>query len=369
VVTGSPGRSRSSEQVVDLAAYRVRVAPGALDTLAEVALATASAFRYAIVTDSNVGPLYADRARALLGDRTRVFTVPAGETHKTRRSWAELTDAMLAQGFGRDTTVVALGGGVVGDLAGFVAATYMRGVPYVQVPTTLLAMVDASVGGKTGVDTPAGKNLVGAFHQPAAVVADPELLVTLPRPQLRAGFAEALKHGVIWDAEYFSVVVDAAPALIEAPTDADQLTRIVGRSVSIKAGIVMRDERELGVRKVLNFGHTLGHAIELGSEYRLLHGEAVAIGMVLESTVAEHVGAAEPGISDQIRAGVRSLGLPFARPRDQDPVRIVAATRIDKKARRDAVAYALPHHMGAMAGADAGWSITVPDDVVLRVLS
>src|SRR5678810_1274248 len=174
--------------------------------------------RYAVLTDDNVGPLYAARVRDAIGapDRTTVLTVPAGEAHKTRDTWARLTDELLAAGFGRDSLIVALGGGVVGDVAGFVAATYMRGIPYIQVPTTLLAMVDASIGGKTGVDTPAGKNLVGAFHPPAAVLVDPQLLATLPLREMRAGFAEIVKHGVIADGVYLREVASGAPELLSA---------------------------------------------------------------------------------------------------------------------------------------------------------
>jgi 3-dehydroquinate synthase len=245
----------------------------------------------------------------------------------------------------------------------------MRGVPYLQVPTTLLAMIDASIGGKTGVDTAAGKNLVGAFHQPAAVIADPDVLRTLPQEHLRAGLAEAIKHGVIADAAYFADVVDAAPEIVAGNRSAAAaLERVVVRSVAIKADVVKRDEREGGVRKTLNFGHTIGHAIELRSEYTMLHGEAVAVGMVLESRVAERLGIAEPGTCDRVREAVVRTGLPDARPKNQTPNDILLATRGDKKARSGLVEYALPARIGAMAGADRGWGVAVADDVVLEVL-
>ena len=355
---------------VELPTYRVLIARGALAEVGRIAASTTGAHRYAIVSDESVAPLYAGRVRAALGEgRTRLYTIPSGEEHKTRASWTTLTDSMLADGFGRDTAIIALGGGVVGDLAGFVAATYMRGVPYIQVPTTLLAMIDASIGGKTGVDTPAGKNLVGAFHQPAAVIADPDVLRTLPQEHLRAGLAEAIKHGVIADAAYFADVVGAAPEIIAGNRSAAAaLERVVVRSVSIKADVVKRDEREGGVRKTLNFGHTLGHAIELRSEYRMLHGEAVAVGMVLESRVAERLGIAEPGTSDRVREAVVRTGLPDARPANQAPSDILSATRGDKKARSGVVEYALPARIGAMAGSDRGWGVAVADEVVLEVL-
>jgi 3-dehydroquinate synthase len=355
---------------VELPTYRVLIARGALAEIGRIAAASARAHRYAIVSDESVAPLYAGRVRGALGEgRTRLYTIPAGEEQKTRATWATLTDSMLADGFGRDTAIIALGGGIVGDLAGFVAATYMRGVPYIQVPTTLLAMIDASIGGKTGVDTPAGKNLVGAFHQPAAVVADPDVLRTLPPEHLRAGLAEAIKHGVIADAAYFSDVVDAAPDIIAGSRSAaPALERVVVRSVSIKADVVKRDEREVGVRKTLNFGHTIGHAIELRSDYTMLHGEAVAVGMVLESRVAERLGIAEPGTSERVREAIERTGLPAARPANQTPDEILSATRGDKKAREGVVEYALPERIGAMAAADRGWGVAVADDIVLEVL-
>jgi 3-dehydroquinate synthase len=351
---------------VSLPTYRVTIANGALERLGEIVRAVAPAHRYAIITDSNVGPTYAARVSQSLGSRDEPLTIPAGEAHKTRETWARLTDEMLASGYGRDTTVVALGGGVVGDLAGFVAATYMRGVPYIQVPTSLLAMIDASVGGKTGVDTSAGKNLVGAFHQPAAVVADVGLLETLPREHLRSGMAEAIKHGVIADADYFERVRSLA-ANLDA-LDAVALEEVVARSVSIKADVVRRDEREGGVRKTLNFGHTIGHAVELRSNFALLHGHAVAIGMVYESVIAERIGIASD-VAARIRDAVRVAGLPAARPSGMDVESILAATHADKKARGGSAEYALPARIGTMAGANRGWSMPVSDDLVREVLA
>ena len=355
---------------IELPSYRVLIARGALADIGRIAAASARAHRYAVISDDTVAPLYAGRVRSALGEgRTKLYTVPAGEEQKTRAMWSTLTDAMLADSFGRDTAVVALGGGVIGDLAGFVAATYMRGLPFIQVPTTLLAMIDASIGGKTGVDTPTGKNLVGAFHQPSAVIADLDVLRTLPPEHLRAGLAEAIKHGVIADAAYFDDVAEAAPSIVSGSRQAAAaLERVVVRSIAIKADVVRRDEREGGVRKTLNFGHTIGHAIELRSEYRMLHGEAVAVGMVLESRVAERLGVAEPGTSDRVLQAIERSGLPASRPANLTPDEILSATRGDKKARGGVVEYALPVRIGAMAGADQGWSVAVADDIVLEVL-
>ena len=361
--------ARSARDVV-LPAYRVTIQAGALDRIGEIVRDAAPAHRYAVISDDNVAPLYGARvAAALRAPADALFTIPAGEAHKTRDVWSRLTDALLAAGYGRDTTIIALGGGVVGDLAGFVAATFMRGVPFVQVPTTLLAMIDASVGGKTGVDTAAGKNLVGAFHQPAAVVADPGVLASLPIEHLRAGMAEAIKHGVIADADYFARVASFAASLRSADVTSPAMLDLVARSVEIKADVVTRDEREGGVRKTLNFGHTVGHAVELCSDYTLLHGDAVAIGMVYESVLAERIGVAEPGTADQVRAAVRAAGLPDHRPSTIAVDDVVAATRGDKKARGGVAEYALPSRVGAMAGANRGWSIPVSEDLLRDVLA
>jgi 3-dehydroquinate synthase len=216
-------------------------------------------------------------------------TFPAGEWNKTRETWSALTDQLLAAGIGRDGAVVAVGGGVVGDVAGFVAATVLRGIPYVQVPTTLLAMIDSSIGGKTGVDTVHGKNLVGAFHQPRAVIADVNTLTTLPPVHRSAGMAEALKHGFIADAIYLESLVRDRDRILDAEPGA--LLETVRRSVEIKAAVVADDERELGRRAILNFGHTVGHAIETVCGYEILHGEAVAMGMIVEAELGKHLPA------------------------------------------------------------------------------
>ncbi len=359
--------------------YPVWIGGGALDALGAAVRAHAPAHRLVVVTDSTVAALHADRTRAALAPlgEPLLLTVPPGEGEKTRARWAELTDAMLVAGCGRDTTVVALGGGVVGDLAGFVAATFMRGVPVVQVPTTLLAMLDASVGGKTAVDTPAGKNLVGAFHPPAAVLIDPALVATLPAADRRAGMAEAVKHGVIADATYFHRVAELMPKLACAPghiaRDPDawaaSVREVVARSVAIKATVVAHDEREGGMRKILNFGHTLGHALESESGFALRHGEAVAAGMALEARLAEALGVAEAGTANQVTAALARVGLPTGRPAALDPEAVLAATRGDKKTRAGQVEYALPTRIGATAEARGRWSLPVPDALVREVLA
>jgi 3-dehydroquinate synthase len=333
--------------------------------------ALAPAHRYALITDSKVGPLYANHIAAQFDSASiDILSIPAGESNKTRETWARLTDEMLTKGHGRDSAVIALGGGVVGDVAGFVAATFMRGIPVVQVPTTLLAMIDASIGGKTAVDTPAGKNLVGSFHQPVSVLVDPQVLASLPLKELRAGFAEALKHGVIADEPYLHEVASRAPELLSTGgPKSDSMLSLIVRSIEIKADIVSRDEREAGLRQLLNFGHTIGHAVELVSGYTLLHGEAVAIGMALESELAERIGLAQAGTAATVSSALHSAGLPTALPHGLDGDAVIEAMRSDKKGRSGRTRFALPLRIGEMAGADTGWTVSVSDDQLREVLA
>jgi 3-dehydroquinate synthase len=353
--------------------YPVVVQRGALAEVGRIAAAHAPAHRYVVIADATVAAHHGRTVIAgIPGENTMVLKVPPGEQEKSRERWAQLTDAMLTAGCGRDTTVIALGGGVVGDLAGFVAATYMRGVPVVQVPTTLLAMVDASVGGKTAIDVPAGKNLVGAFHDPAAVVMDPDVLATLPAPALRGGLAEMLKHGVIADAAYWDRTVQALGGGIGDAGFTDALPRLIADSVAIKARVVAQDAREAGLRQVLNFGHTIAHAIERELDYGLAHGDAVAIGMVLEARIGEAMGIAVAGLSDRIADGVRLAGLPAELPANRGLAAdaLLTATAGDKKARAGTVRYSLPRDIGVMEpGQDDRWSVTVPDHIVLQILS
>lgn len=350
--------------------YEVLVGGGLFGALPSILSRFCAAQRYAVITDDRVAELYAlklSRSLHAAGSRTDVFVFSAGEVNKTRETWATVSDAMLEAGLGRDTALIAFGGGVPGDLGGFVAATYMRGLPLVQVPTTLLAMIDASVGGKTGVDTPMGKNLVGAFHQPRAVVIDPLLLHTLPEVHIRAGLAEAVKHGAIADEEYLGWIEQSAPDLLAG--DVDALTRLIIRSVEIKSEIVSSDEREEGRRKLLNFGHTVGHAVEALSGYSMLHGEAVSVGMVEEARIGERMGVTAPGTANRLRKVLSGLGLPTAVPIELDTARVVEWTRSDKKARNGRVEYALIGRLGAGSpGPHAMWGHPVADELANDVL-
>ena len=366
---------------IEVLGYEVLVGVGLVDRLGDICLRVAPAHRYAIITDDQVAPHWLARAQAALGsasDRPPIARrIVAGEASKTREQWASLSDWLLDEGAGRDTTVIALGGGVVGDLAGFVAATYLRGVPVVQVPTSLLAMVDASIGGKTGVDTPAGKNLVGAFHQPALVIADPAALATLPAVHQRAGMAEVIKHGAIADAAFFRMAAAWAAAVHHASASGQsfdwvgpQTLATVGRSVAIKADVVRSDPTERGRRQVLNAGHTVAHALERETGYSLLHGEAVAIGLVVEAELGERAGVTAPGTAEQLRGALGGAGLPTAIPRGVDPVRLVDAMRVDKKSRGGRLAFALLGEIGAPAGNDdRGWSTSIDEVLVQDAVS
>ena len=352
------------------ASYDILIAPGLVQQLDKVVPQYAPAAAYALISDSHVGKLYGEPIAKQLseaGHQVDLFTFPAGESSKTRETWAAISDQMLAAHLGRDCAVIALGGGVVNDVGGFVAATYLRGVPLVQVPTTLLAMIDSSIGGKTGVDVPAGKNLLGAFHQPRVVVADPELLGSLSSVQLAAGLAEAVKHGAIADAEYFAFLEQEYAAIFAKHAPA--LERVVRRSVEIKAEVVAQDERERGKRAILNFGHTVGHAIETTSKYEVLHGEAVAIGMVYEGRLAETLGIAAPGTAQRIRSVLERLHLPVERPDASHVDDLIAAMRADKKVRAGEIRLALPRAIGAAHGDDGhGWTVAVDEATIRQVL-
>ncbi|HWP35805.1 MAG TPA: 3-dehydroquinate synthase [Thermodesulfobacteriota bacterium] len=318
--------------------YPVLVGPGLLDRLgAWVRERLPKAVRAAVITNPRVRRLYGRRVEASLaaaGIEPVALTVPDGERHKTLAAAGRLYDRLAAARLDRASPVVALGGGVVGDLAGFVAATWLRGVPLVQVPTTLLAQVDAAIGGKTGVNHRRGKNLIGAFHQPVLVVSDVETLRTLPEREYRAGLAEVIKYGLIRDAALFAFLEREVERVLAREPAA--VTYLVRRSSEIKAEVVAADEREGGLRAVLNFGHTLGHALEALTGYRkYLHGEAVAIGMVAAVRMSEGLLRDDPGARERVEGVLARYGLPTEPPRVRR-ARLAAALAGDKKARSGA---------------------------------
>jgi len=303
--------------------------------------------RAAIVTNTTVARLHLEPLAAALaaaGVACVRIVVPDGEDHKDWATLDTVFDALLEHRCDRQTAVIALGGGVIGDLAGFAAATYQRGVPFVQVPTTLLAQVDSSVGGKTAINHPRGKNMVGAFHQPLVVVADMDTLATLPDRELRAGLAEVIKHGAIRDAALFAWLEVNMERLLAR--DPEALAHVVKRSVEIKAEVVATDERESGERVLLNFGHTFGHAIEAGVGYgSWLHGEAVGAGMAMAADLSARVGLLDGASVDRLRRLLERAGLPVAGPR-LDADRYVELMAVDKKARAGRTPFILLERLG-----------------------
>lgn len=328
---------------------RAVVGEGALEGLVEELRSRDASERVVLVTDSVVGPLHAEPLQRRLSTRgveTLLLDFAAGEAHKSRETKAALEDALLERGVGRDALLVAVGGGVVGDLTSFVAATWHRGVPVLQAPTTLLSMVDAALGGKTAINLPGGKNLVGAFHQPDALFADTSVLRTLPEPVYREGLAEIVKSALVADRELFEWLERSSESL--TARDPETLARTVSSCLRIKGRIVERDEREAGLRAVLNCGHTVAHAIEAEAGFRISHGEAVAIGLVVESRLAAEMTGFPAEHADRLRRLLEICGLPTRVPSDLDPDRLVVAARRDKKTRAGKIRCALPRQIGRM---------------------
>lgn len=300
-----------------------------------------------LVTDDQVGPLFGESVKAALTGVSRLTEVvlPAGEAHKDMTSIQQILDAALADRHERSSLFVALGGGVVGDMTGFAAACFLRGADFVQVPTTLLAQVDSSVGGKTGVNHKMGKNLIGAFHQPKQVLIDLDTLATLPEREFSAGLAEVVKYGLIRDAEFFGWLIENVAALKDREPGA--VAHAIQRSCAIKAAVVAEDEREGGVRAHLNFGHTFGHAIERIQGYGdWLHGEAVAAGMVLASRLSAAAGGLDETVVDDLIGFNEAVGLPVSPPADVTPPALLAAMGSDKKVTAGKIRYILLRQLG-----------------------
>lgn len=320
-----------------------------------------------IVSNVTVAPLYAARVKALLQahhDHVHVVELPDGEAYKDWGSLNLVFDALLEHACDRKTVIFALGGGVVGDMAGFAAACYMRGIPFVQIPTTLLAQVDSSVGGKTAINHPLGKNMIGAFYQPLRVLCDLDTLSTLPQRELSAGLAEVIKYGPIADMAFFDWIEANMLALRERSPEA--LSHAIRRSCEIKAKVVGHDERESGLRAILNFGHTFGHAIEAGMGYgQWLHGEAVGCGMVMAARLSMALGGVDQAFVDRLTRLVRAAGLPVVAPvlDEQDNVgRYLQLMRVDKKAEAGAIRFVVIDPPGNAVMRSA------PDDVVANVI-
>ena len=338
--------------------YTVAVQPGVRQRVGAWLRAAGLEGPVALVSDATVAALHGDAVQASLeaaGYRVARLVFPAGEAHKTVATVQRLWEGFLQAGLERGSTVVALGGGVVGDLAGFAAATYMRGVAWVNLPATLLAMTDAGLGGKTGADLPAGKNLVGAFHPPRLVLADPEMLATLPEAEFRNGMAEVVKHGVIGDPALFALA---------ARGTRETMTAEVARGMAVKIRVIEADPYEGRQRAALNLGHTIGHGVEAASGFRLRHGEAVAIGMVAEARLAAWLGLASAALAEEIAAALKAWHLPTTIPAGLSTDAICQAMRHDKKKAAGQLRFALPVRVGKVRV-----GITAPEEAIRSVLA
>jgi 3-dehydroquinate synthase len=337
--------------------YPVLASAGFLDNVGEYARKYFPRKGCAIISDSNVAPLFGDRIRKSLtssGFRPILITIPAGEKSKTLKQAGAICDRMIAAGLDRQSFVVGLGGGMIGDISGFVAAIYHRGIPHVQIPTTLLAMVDSSIGGKTGVDTRAGKNLIGAFYQPSLVIDDIDVLKTLPRREFNQGFAEIIKHAIIADAKMFRTLQSWKAG------DAPALQRLIKRNIEIKSRIVAKDERDrTGQRALLNFGHTVGHAIERAGNYRkFLHGEAVSLGIVAACAISMKRAGLPPEERDAIVDLLARFGLPTRLPPNFPRKKVLDAVKFDKKFESGRIRFVVTPRIGTAYVAD---SVTLRD--------
>jgi len=334
---------------VDLAdrGYDIIIQAGLLDQAGEYLRPLAKSANAVVVTNAVVNRLYGSRLIRSLqaaGFRTSVICLPDGERTKSLRWVSAILDELVRRRYERTTVLLALGGGVVGDLAGFAAAVYLRGIPFVQVPTTLVAQVDSSIGGKTGVNHPLGKNLIGAFYQPQLVLSDPDVLHTLPAREYRAGLAEVIKYGVIADARLFKFLETEMHGILNF--DPAAVHHIIQSSSASKATVVSQDEREGDRRRILNFGHTLGHALETVTKYRRYrHGEAVAIGMVVAARLAVQLGLADTRVAARIRDLVHKAGLPDQLP-PYPAAALLRAMRQDKKVRDQRIHFVLPGRIG-----------------------
>ena len=350
-------------------AYSVCVGVGLEKELIEV-IKKAGTRRIAIISDSTVGRLWGPRvvkALRAVDKRAELFVFPAGERNKNQSSVTQLQHALLKRRFGRDSLIVALGGGVVGDLAGFVAATYLRGIPYIQMPTTVLSMVDSSVGGKVGIDTAYGKNTIGAFWQPKAVIADLNFLEGLPRVQVISGFLEAIKTFFTSDKGALSLVkkLDVDSPLADPVT----LQAIIHRSISIKTRIVERDEREKNERKVVNFGHTIGHAVELLSGFKMPHGYAVGYGILVESKISELLGILSKSDFESVQSYLLSFGIQGGALKRFPIEKILDATKADKKSKGGVPHYVLLSSIGRVYRKAGQYASPVESAVIQKALT
>ncbi len=345
--------------------YKIIIGENLLSKLPEFIPEIKNGVRVAIITDSIVEKLYGENLLETiikLNPRNMIFSFPAGEKSKNRQIKEYLEDEMLIGGYARDSIILALGGGVVGDIAGFIASTYYRGIPLYQIPTTIIAMTDSAIGGKTGIDTVYGKNLIGTFYQPSGVIADIGTLSTLPDIEYFSGLAEVLKYGLIMDEEFFHWVEENRTKITEKKKDI--LEEMVTRSCKNKIKVVVQDEKESGLRKILNFGHTIGHAIEVTNDYKVKHGVAVAYGMIIETIISRTLGLIPPDEVEHIAKTIYQIVIEkIGEKIEIVPEKIINAVKYDKKVRKGKPEYVLPKSTGKVID-----DITIPveDETVLK---
>lgn len=325
--------------------------------------------RYAIITDSNVEEFYGySLGNALVNEGLDVksFSFKAGEQSKDIETCMNIIGRMSELKYGRDSAILALGGGVVGDMAGFIAAIFNRGIPYIQIPTTIVAQADSSIGGKTAVDTKYGKNLVGAFKQPKKVYIDAATVLTLTEMEYKNGLAETVKHGIIQDKSFFNYLQENADSILERSIDSSLY--IAKQNCRIKGSVVEQDPHEKGLRRILNYGHTVGHALEKLTDYKLLHGEAVSIGMMVAGRIANALGYFSDSELKQQEQLLLKMGLPTAVPEEISDEAIIEVTSVDKKAKDGRARYVLPVSIGRMHEFDGAYAIHIDTDVVEKAI-
>ncbi|HBU07042.1 MAG TPA: 3-dehydroquinate synthase [Candidatus Magasanikbacteria bacterium] len=354
---------------IDNRQYDIVIGDNIIKPLSTV-IKTQTVSNLVIITDSNVKKLYGDKLLCDLKKNLKSYTLSlmsfdAGEKNKTQTAVNKLQDAMFKLKCGRDTLVIALGGGVVGDVAGFVAATYMRGIPYIQVPTTLLAMVDSSVGGKTGIDTKYGKNLIGAFHQPVTVFINPDYLKTLPKEHLLNGLVEVVKMFLTHDKAMFNFVKVNYNKILNL--DKVVIEKVIFQAIKIKAGVVMRDEKEIGERSILNFGHTIGHALEKLSNYKIMHGEAVGLGMIVELNIALLVGKISKNVYDEV-FGVIEKMVKIERLKDFRIEDVLEEIKLDKKSKNNKSRFVLLKEIGKFCKHGGKFVHEVDEKIIIQAL-
>lgn len=347
--------------------YEIEIRSGILNH--QINFLSSLASKFVIITDDTIAPLYGEplyQSLSSSGLEVYLFSIPSGEQHKTRQTKDLLENRLFEKRLGRDTCVLALGGGVVTDIAGFLAATYCRGLPFVMMPTSLLGMVDASIGGKTGINVPYGKNLLGCIYQPKKVVIDPSTLKSLPRKEISNGMVEMIKHGLIADRELFEYLEKHSSKLLNL--NSKRIEESIYKSCRIKKGIVEEDEKENGKRRLLNFGHTIGHALEALSNYSLSHGEAVAIGILVESYLSMELGYLNQNSFERIKQIFIQYGLPLELPSRYSVENILNTLSLDKKSLKGKPRFVIINEIGSPLAFESNYCTSINESILIKSL-